>query len=150
MPLSGNIDFVRVLQDRMEVIDYKTGNPANASKKLRSPFAKRFADPLGGDYWRQIIFYRILLDADPRMQKPMHLGSMLFVQPQDNGSFKVEDFDVSKQDIAFVSDQIVETYDNILTHKFDNGCNEPDCTWCNLIKDQFKIEGVLPEIEDDL
>ena len=45
----------------VNVVDYKTGKYENAIKKLVSPNEK---EPNGGDYWRQAVFYKILLDND--------------------------------------------------------------------------------------
>ena len=64
VPISGILDKVEVYKDYIIVVDYKTGKVENAKrlKKLNEP--KDEDDP-GGDYWRQIVFYKLLIDHDP-------------------------------------------------------------------------------------
>lgn len=145
IPISGNLDFVRVLSDSIEVTDFKTGKPENATRKLATPFQKRYANPEGGDYWRQIVFYKLLIDADPRLSKPMRSGKMHFIQPKKDESTKVTQYDLEQQDVDFVGEQIQTAYRGIMNHEFERGCQDEKCTWCNLLKDQFKIQGILPQ-----
>ncbi|HSZ72031.1 MAG TPA: ATP-dependent DNA helicase, partial [Cytophagaceae bacterium] len=52
VPVTGMIDKMeRHENNKVEVVDYKTGNPANGLKKVYGPSDK---DPNGGDYWRQM------------------------------------------------------------------------------------------------
>ncbi len=59
VPISGQLDRIDFLGDQITVIDYKTGNSSGAKSKVKAPAAK---NPDGTDYWRQMIFYAILLD----------------------------------------------------------------------------------------
>ncbi|RYG00959.1 MAG: ATP-dependent helicase, partial [Chitinophagaceae bacterium] len=59
VPLKGKLDKLEFDGKSVNVVDYKTGDVANASKKLLGPSEK---DPNGGDYWRQAVFYKILVD----------------------------------------------------------------------------------------
>ena len=63
VPISGKLDKVEIYKDHVVVVDYKTGKPSNARPKLRRPSETE----IGGDYWRQIIFYKMLIDADTRI-----------------------------------------------------------------------------------
>ncbi|HTE12573.1 MAG TPA: ATP-dependent DNA helicase, partial [Chitinophagaceae bacterium] len=61
IPINGKLDKLEFTGKLVNVVDYKTGKYANAKKKLFPPNDK---DPNGGDYWRQAVFYKILLDND--------------------------------------------------------------------------------------
>ena len=113
-------------------------NTQRRNQKLRSQ--KSFDEP-GGDYWRQVVFYKILMDAnkDPKLQ--MEVGEMSFVEPDKDGRFYSKEFLVDIGAYEIVSDQIVEVADKMKNHEFDVDCGRPDCGWCSFVKNDF----VLPE-----
>jgi DNA helicase-2/ATP-dependent DNA helicase PcrA len=58
IPLTGKIDkidFIDKDAQTVKIIDFKTGNPDNKAKKMEE----------SGDYWQQLIFYKILCDLSP-------------------------------------------------------------------------------------
>jgi DNA helicase-2/ATP-dependent DNA helicase PcrA len=59
VPLRGKLDKLEFDGRSVNVVDYKTGDPDKAKFKLQSPSDK---DPVGGDYWRQAVFYKILVE----------------------------------------------------------------------------------------
>ena len=61
IPLKGKIDKMEFTGKDVNVVDYKTGdvNSKYTSEKLYAPNEKH---PNGGDYWRQAVFYKILID----------------------------------------------------------------------------------------
>jgi DNA helicase-2/ATP-dependent DNA helicase PcrA len=62
IPMKGKIDKLEFNGKDVTVIDYKTGDPEKCSDKLARPGK----EPNGGDYWRQAVFYKILLDLYPK------------------------------------------------------------------------------------
>ena len=61
VPIKGNLDKVEFTGKQVTVVDYKTGKLKNAKDKLQRPTNE---EPNGGDYWRQAVFYKILIDHD--------------------------------------------------------------------------------------
>ena len=61
VPIKGNLDKIEFEGKNVTVVDYKTGKLKNAKDKLHGP---THDDPNGGDYWRQAVFYKILIDND--------------------------------------------------------------------------------------
>jgi DNA helicase-2/ATP-dependent DNA helicase PcrA len=59
VPLKGKLDKLEFDGKLVNVVDYKTGDPDKARPKLTPPGDK---DPNGGDYWRQAVFYKFLVD----------------------------------------------------------------------------------------
>ena len=132
VPIKGRLDRVEIKDNVATVVDFKTGKRSNAVKKLKGPSEK---DPLGGDYWRQIVYYKILLDNDPMSDWKFGQGAFDFVQPDaKTQKFKVDRFTVSDDEIEIVKGQINSTYQAIINRQFEEGCGEEDCRWCNFVK----------------
>lgn len=134
VPITGLLDKVEIYDDHVVVIDYKTGNPDSSGnrKKLKPPTSVDGSDP-GGDYWRQIIFYRLLIDGDSRQQWKMKNGVMDFIEKNSKDQFTQRQFDIEQFEMDMVGDQLVETYNNIKAHKFDEGCRDEHCQWCRFV-----------------
>jgi DNA helicase-2/ATP-dependent DNA helicase PcrA len=146
VPIKGRLDKVSINQNHVHVIDFKTGKYANARDKLKPPSEKL---PNGGDYWRQIVYYCILIESDPNNQWRFDKGSFDFVQPdKTTGKFHFSSFDVSSEELTIVKDQIQTTYKSILAHEFEKGCNEEDCMWCNFVKFN-ELDMSNRQIDDD-
>ena len=62
VPIKGNLDKIEFEGKQATIVDYKTGKLKNAKDKLLRPTNDQ---PNGGDYWRQAVFYKILIDHDP-------------------------------------------------------------------------------------
>ncbi len=143
IPLTGKLDRVNVFKDYVTVTDYKTGKFSNSKLKLKPPSEK---DPLGGDYWRQIVFYRILLDAFKGASYHMTHGVMDFVEKEDD-KFEAAKVQATPNDIDAVGRQIKSTFQNIKEHKFEEGCGEESCTWCNFVKNNMPAK-ITEEVDN--
>lgn len=127
VPISGKLDKIEFGKDnRVKVIDYKTGKPQNAKNRLQGPNEKN--DGLGGDYWRQIIFYKVLIEQDPAKKWIWDGGVMDFIEPDKKGAFHQFEIEINPEHENLVKSQVQETYQNIQDQKFDAGCGE--CQWC--------------------
>lgn len=132
VPIHGQIDKLILTDAQAIVVDYKTGKYQYAQAKLKAakPLTESSSkeDELGGDYWRQLVFYKILMDASS-FNHNVELGIIDFIEKHKE-TFKSEMFEIRKQDVEVVGNQIVETYKNIMAKKFDQGCEEERCEWC--------------------
>lgn len=144
VPINGTLDRVMVYPHGVQVIDYKTGS--YKSEKFR--VFDESKEELGGDYWRQIVFYAILVKEFQR--KPWNFidGSISYVQPNKKDTFDYKTLNVSDEEYTAVSNQITETYQGIQDHNFE-GCGEDECRWCNFVQDNFTLENFVPESIDD-
>jgi len=146
VPINGMIDRLEIYEkDKVRVIDYKTGKPERGLKKVKGPNDK---DPNGGDYWRQMVFYKLLLDNYSKHKYNYEEGCFDFLEPDEKEKFQSYKVIVSPQDELIVRGQIKEVYKNILDLKFDTGCGKEDCTWCNFVKENYK-EGELTVLEKE-
>ncbi|WP_184546847.1 ATP-dependent helicase [Mucilaginibacter sp. FT3.2] len=147
VPIKGNLDKMEFDGKQVTVVDYKTGKLKNAKDKLLRP---TFDAPQGGDYWRQGVFYKILVDHDRTNDWEVIDTIFDFVEPVSEGEYHREKYVISPADIELVTEQITETYGKIMAHEFNTGCGKKECQWCHFVKSNFKqAEGVLAEASEE-
>ncbi len=132
VPISGTLDRIDEYDDHIYVIDYKTGNPASLSKKMKAPNPEK--GEIGGDYWRQLAFYKILSDNDHRLSKKMYAAEINMLEKNKKDEFEYKKLVISPEDLRLLDEQIMDTYKNIKEHNFRVGCNEERCDWCQYVK----------------
>ena len=130
IPLKGAIDKIEFNGKQVVVIDYKTGSVENAKEKLLAPNDK---NPDGGDYWRQAVFYKILLNHHPK-QWEVTTAEFDFVEPNKKKEFEKVAIHITEADITTVTQQINSTWKKIQEKDFYKGCGKSDCHWCNFVK----------------
>jgi DNA helicase II / ATP-dependent DNA helicase PcrA len=130
IPLKGAIDKIEFNGKQVVVIDYKTGNIENAREKLQAPNDK---NPLGGDYWRQAVFYKILLNHHPKNWEVVS-AEFDFVEPNKKKQFEKIAISISDADLTTIGQQIQLVWEKIQNKDFYTGCGKEDCHWCNFVK----------------
>jgi len=147
VPIKGNLDKVEFVGKQVTVVDYKTGKLKNATKKLLRPTDEQ---PNGGDYWRQAVFYKILIDNDRSIDWQVESTIFEFVEPVSEGEYHKEKIVIGPDDTAEVTEQIRTVYQKIMAHDFNTGCGKKECDWCHFVKSNFKQVGdVMQEEESD-
>ncbi len=146
IPIKGNLDKIEFNGKQASVIDYKTGKLKNAKDKLLRPTNEH---PDGGDYWRQAVFYKILIDNDRSLDWEVVSTIFEFVEPVGENEYHKEKIAITPQDTETVTEQIKTVYGKIMVHDFNTGCGKKECDWCHFVKSNFKqAEGVLKEEEE--
>jgi DNA helicase-2/ATP-dependent DNA helicase PcrA len=130
VPLKGKLDKLEFNGKEVNVVDYKTGNPDNAKEKLMPPNEK---DENGGDYWRQAVFYKILIDHNNRDWNAVS-SEFDFIEPNKKKNYQKIKVYINPEDITTVKQQIKMVWDKIQAHDFYTGCGKPDCHWCEFVK----------------
>ena len=145
VPIKGKLDKLEFNGKEVNVVDYKTGNYNNALPKTKPPGDK---DPNGGDYWRQAVFYKILIDNYPQKDWKVISTEFDFIEPDDKKKeYHKEKIIIKPEDIETVTQQLTNTWHKIQQKDFYTGCGKQDCHWCNFVKDnQLEIE--LHELAD--
>ncbi|NNE26925.1 MAG: ATP-dependent helicase [Saprospiraceae bacterium] len=145
VPLKGFLDKVEIYDHHVHVVDYKTGKFKYSTAKLKPPSDR---DSNGGDYWRQLVFYKILLDSDKKHNWHMDKGAIEYIEPDTKtGEFKYHEAVITQDQIDTVGQQIVETFENIKAYQFDKTCAEDDCAWCNFVQDNYTLDSNLIDEE---
>lgn len=143
--LTGKLDRIDRCPDGWghDVLDYKTGNPKYANAKLTpAPFKPEATlvewissqEVRGGDYWRQGVFYYLLLKHDAEGRFTPASVSFDFTQPlkppiKGVGYLRAR-LNIGPNDEATVLAQIKAADDAIRAHDFSQGCGI--CSWCRL------------------
>jgi DNA helicase-2/ATP-dependent DNA helicase PcrA len=127
------------------VIDYKTGNIDNAREQLKGPNEK---NPNGGDYWRQAVFYKILLRHHPKNWQ-VTSAEFDFVEPNKKKTFEKIAIEMTEADITTVQQQIKMVWDKIQQKDFYTGCGKEDCHWCNFVKNN-ELAVALHALEEEI
>jgi DNA helicase II / ATP-dependent DNA helicase PcrA len=147
VPLTGILDKLEFEGSQVNVVDYKTGKPENGVRKLYPPSE---TDPLGGDYWRQMVFYKILMDSDRTKKWKMISGEFDFIERDSRKQFIKKKLVISPEDVQMVRNQIKTSYMKILNHEFTVGCGKEECQWCNFVKNNFTPVLDFAAIEESL
>ena len=147
IPLKGKIDKLEYKGNDVNVVDYKTGDATSkwTKEKLWRPNDKQ---PDGGDYWRQAVFYKILVDNYEAKQWKAISTTFDFVEPDKNKQYYTEKIIIEAEDIETVSQQISDVWNKIQSRDFYTGCGKEDCKWCNFVKEN-KLAVSLHEIEEE-
>ncbi len=145
VPLKGKIDKMEFDGHYVNVVDYKTGNPDNASKKMKNP---ELDPPNGGDYWRQAVFYKILIDNSDQGKYQVRSTEFDFIEPNNKKEIKSQKVEITKTDTDVVREQIKSVWEKIQARQFYKGCGKEDCHWCNFVKTN-KLEVIETEEEAD-
>ena len=145
VPLNGKLDKLEFTGNLVNVVDYKTGSYKNAKLKLVAPSDK---EPNGGDYWRQAVFYKILLDNDKSNKWQAISTTFDFIEPV-NDEYRTETLIVQPEDITTVTHQITETWQHIMNKDFNTGCGKPDCSWCNFVKTNKLAVALHEAVEEE-
>ncbi len=144
VPVTGKIDKIEISGDGCTIVDYKTGDPERSGNALTA--APNDKDPNGGDYWRQMVFYKLLLENHEDRRLKVNMGMFDYIQKNSKtGEYKRYYIPMFPQDEEIVRAQLKDTYARIMNHEFDKGCGRKDCYWCNFAR---KYELVRPEHDE--
>lgn len=133
-PIKGKIDKIELLADNhCRVIDYKTGKPDSPHTKenLAAPNAKN--EMAGGDYWRQMVFYKLLVECQPFNKLKVGEGVFEYIEKGKSNSYSHKII-ILPSDEDIVKAQIESSYRKIKNFEFETGCGSKDCVWCNFTK----------------
>jgi DNA helicase-2/ATP-dependent DNA helicase PcrA len=145
IPLKGKLDKVEFNGKQVNVVDYKTGNPDYAKEKLKGPNEK---EENGGNYWRQAVFYKLLLDNYRQKDWRVVSTEFDFIEPDGKQAIQKLLVPISDADLTTVKQQIKEVWSKIQARDFYTGCGKEDCHWCNFVKEN-NIARELHEIRDE-
>ena len=145
VPLKGKLDKLEFDGKDVNVVDYKTGDIDKAKDKLKPPSEK---DPNGGDYWRQAVFYKILVDHYEQKNWKVISTEFDFIEPDKKKEYRKEKIVITPQDITTVTQQIVTVWQKIQERDFYTGCGKQDCRWCNFVKSN-QMAVALHDLEEE-
>ncbi len=126
--LNGVIDLVEK-KEKGEVIiyDFKTGKPKTRGEIEGSTVGS------SGDYLRQLVFYKLLIDNYYNGRLKVKEGVIDFIESDVKGKIRSESFEISQDQVKELEQLILEVSGKIINLEFwDSRCNEKDCQYCQL------------------
>jgi DNA helicase-2/ATP-dependent DNA helicase PcrA len=136
VPIRGQIDKLVINEGKVHVVDFKTGQYKYGKSKVSPPVSlidnpqeTNFEKRYGGDYWRQILFYKALIESNKSKSLEVISGEVDFIEPVEE-EYKKHKIVFNNDGYLFVKNQIKETYQRIQNHEFTEGCNDDQCFWC--------------------
>jgi DNA helicase-2/ATP-dependent DNA helicase PcrA len=146
VPLKGKLDKLEFDGKSVNVVDYKTGDIDKAKDKLAPPNEKQ---PNGGDYWRQAVFYKILVDNYEQKNWKVISTEFDFIEPDKKKQYHKKKIVIEPQDITTVTQQLKTVWQKIQDRDFYTGCGKPDCHWCNFVKTNHMAVAMHDLVEEE-
>ena len=131
VPMRGKLDKIEFSGNEVNIVDYKSGDLEKAKDKLKPPDARQ---PNGGDYWRQAVFYKMLVDNDRNKWQTTSV-EFDFIEPDKKGEYIKKLLIIHPADVETVTQQMTTVWNRVRKHDFYTGCGKEECHWCNFIKD---------------
>lgn len=131
IPLKGKLDKIEFDGRKATIVDYKSGNVERALQQLQPPSESL---PHGGDYWRQAVFYKLLVDNLAGKDWQVQGVVFDFIEPDAAGQYRQQAVAVSAADEATVTEQIRTVWHKVQRHDFYTGCGREGCYWCGFVE----------------
>ena len=137
IPINWALDKIEISEWwNVRVVDYKTWKYSGVKKYWGFSFPNE-KNENWWDYWRQIVFYKILLDNNSRNLWKMEEWVMDFVEKDEKSwDFQKQIIKVDPESEEIVKNQIKDVYKKIKSHQFFIWCNDEKCKWCEFVKNQ--------------
>lgn len=127
--LTGKLDLVEFLDknNHVRVTDFKTGKPKSDNE------VKGLTQNSNGNYYRQLVFYKLLLQSYRQGQWQMESGVINFVTPKESGKFISRSFVISDEDVINLKTELDAMITSVSNLDFwTEFCEDPDCEYCQL------------------
>lgn len=127
IPIHGKLDAILDTGKEVNVFDYKTRQALSANA------IKGETKNSDGGYFRQLIYYRLLLGEDPRFRGRSVLPSLVFVSPDDKGRCPIVTLPITVEDVDRVKKEIQSVIDAVWSGVIATSrCADEKCEWCGL------------------
>lgn len=127
--LTGVLDKVEFIgsSNKVRVVDYKTKQPMSRNAIIGETQTD------DGNYFRQLVFYKLLLDRYDQGKYEMQEGMIDFIEPNDSGRYKTESFEIIQENTEELELVIKKAAEEILNLTFWNQrCGDKKCKYCAL------------------
>lgn len=114
VPITGKIDKLKYVDNGLILSDFKTGRPGDY---LRYP-----------NYERQLLFYYLLCQQSAFLQLKPNQLAIEYLTPNTVGEFETKFFEISKEKLDHLKDEIKQVYEKILNLDFSligKTCHDP-------------------------
>jgi DNA helicase-2/ATP-dependent DNA helicase PcrA len=125
IPLHGKLDAVIDTGSSVQVFDYKTRQAMSVNAIMGETKSS------DGSYFRQLIYYQMLLQNDIRWKGKKIVPSLVFVSPDEKGRCPIVSLPIQETDIARVKDEIQKLIESVWSGAIARTkCDDQKCEWC--------------------
>lgn len=125
--IHGKLDAVLSTDSTVSIYDYKT-RQAMSENAIRG-----LTKDSTGDYFRQLVFYKILVASDAKNRGRAVSPALVFVEPDGKGRCPAVSLPIEKADEEMVLGHIRRLIESVRTGALVRGaCEDPDCEECAL------------------
>jgi len=129
IPIHGKLDAIIDSGREAFVFDYKTRQAMSENE------IKGNTKNSTGAYFRQLVFYKRLLQEDSRFAEKKIIPSLIFVVPDSKGHCKTVSLPVLKTDLEKIDSEIQSLITSVWSGAFmTDYCDDKKCEWCRLKK----------------
>jgi len=125
VPIHGKLDVIIDKIDKADVFDYKT------RQKMSVEAIKGETKNDDGNYFRQLVYYKLLLQNNREWRNKEISTSLVFVSPDDKGRCPIITIPVTDVDVRKVKEEIQFVIDSVWSGKIlKEYCSDRDCRYC--------------------
>ncbi|MFA5889141.1 MAG: ATP-dependent DNA helicase [Candidatus Paceibacterota bacterium] len=129
IPVHGKLDVIIDTGDETAVFDYKT------RQKMSVEAIKGETKNDDGNYFRQLIFYKLLLQNNREWRTKKISTSLVFVSPDDKGRCPTITLPVEEDDVKRVKQEIQSVIESVWSGKITTEyCSDRECKYCGYRK----------------
>ncbi len=123
--IHGKLDAVVEQEKKILIYDYKT-KKAMSVNAIKGETANE-----NGDYFRQLVFYKMLLKDKEKYKEKTIEPALVFIRPDDRGRCPTVSLPIEENDTNLVENQIKLLIDTVWQGKLlSQKCEDPDCKYC--------------------
>ena len=127
IPIHGKLDAIIDNGKEVFVFDYKS------REKMSLAEIKGETKNSNGNYFRQLVFYKILLERDARFTNKKIIPSLVFVMTDDKGRCPIVTLPITNDDVSKVYMEIQKLIHAVFSGDIANmSCDNKDCDSCRL------------------
>lgn len=125
IPIHGKLDTVLQNKDEISVFDYKTRRGMSVSA------IKGETKSENGSYFRQLVFYKMLLQDNSQWISKDINTSLVFVSPDEKGRCPIVTIDVDEEHIKNLKEEIDSLVQSVWSGKITTEtCGDSNCQYC--------------------
>lgn len=126
IPIHGKLDTVIDSGESVDIFDYKTRQGMSVNE------IKGETKSSDGNYFRQLVFYKLLTQAEPRWKTRRISTSLVFIKPDKKERCSIITLPVSEKDVSKVVGEIKALVDSVWSGAvLKQSCGEEDCEYCS-------------------
>jgi DNA helicase-2/ATP-dependent DNA helicase PcrA len=127
--IHGKLDAVIEGNGEVDVFDYKTKQAMSVNA------IKGQTKDSNGEYFRQLVYYKLLLQNDQYFKSQKINTSLVFVSPDKKNKCPIVTLPVNDSDIYNVKQEIQEVINSVWSGKLASAtCSDTECEYCKLRK----------------